>query len=789
MKSTKNKKNYVWEYFLITYLILLVVPIASNILLHSMLVDILEKNIKKSSIFALENSMDEVDGLIDEIERWVLRLSNDREVNSFIKLSPYENPQKESILLKNIVQKLINVKTYTDGVIEVFVNSSKNNMVLSSTCIYTNPKEMYMNFNFIIKNTDFDSWSDVFLHNKQSKQFIPFDNVQINEKEYSTVFYIKSLPFNFSKNRLGVIFVAIDREIFKKKFNVLDMASSGAACIYDKDGNIIYSNNPKAFKSLKLQNTGLINLPDEILLDGKKMIKVARRSEASGLTYMALIPKKHILDQLASIKKYILLVILSSVLISIIFAFLISYKNSKPIQDIIRLIKPAPSIKEPIIGYNRILYRLRGNIHSILESNIQIKEKILEQKPIIKTAFLRNLLNGDFTDRNNFLSLLSNTDIKIDGVRHVAAILRVQDDNIYSKELSNEINTIKVLIEEGVSILNNDGDFGSIHCYDPGKNLFVMILSFDVKPYGLNESSDKEKKIYRNTEAFKVVIDYFLKRLYFFIHNQIGLKVFIAVGDVYDDIYEISNSYYQAKQVIDNTIYSGNDMIVWHRDMPVSQTSYYYPIDAEVRLMNVVKAGDIKEVEKQLKLLFVQNYIKRQLPMSVMVNFFVALTVTLSRLTDKTDIDLTSTSLLKIIEKEGASERIFNKLVDKFKQAARSHIYRKNSEDEKFKQRLVAYLKANYFNSQISLNAVAKEFGVSEMYLYHYFKEKIGETFAVSLEKLRIKNAKNLLKNSEDTISRITEMTGYTNIRSFRRAFKRVTGNTPNEYRSLKEQL
>ena len=51
------------------------------------------------------------------------------------------------------------------------------------------------------------------------------------------------------------------------------------------------------------------------------------------------------------------------------------------------------------------------------------------------------------------------------------------------------------------------------------------------------------------------------------------------------------------------------------------------------------------------------------------------------------------------------------------------------------------------------------------------------------IEKLRIEKACHLIKNTDMKITEIAETVGYASGASFRRAFKKVTGVSPVEYR------
>ena len=81
------------------------------------------------------------------------------------------------------------------------------------------------------------------------------------------------------------------------------------------------------------------------------------------------------------------------------------------------------------------------------------------------------------------------------------------------------------------------------------------------------------------------------------------------------------------------------------------------------------------------------------------------------------------------------------------------------------------------------LAMVSEQFGLSEGYLSALFKEEMNVNFADYLEDLRMKEACRLLKEG-GLVADIAERTGYNSVQSFRRAFKRVLGVSPSEYRT-----
>ena len=97
--------------------------------------------------------------------------------------------------------------------------------------------------------------------------------------------------------------------------------------------------------------------------------------------------------------------------------------------------------------------------------------------------------------------------------------------------------------------------------------------------------------------------------------------------------------------------------------------------------------------------------------------------------------------------------------------------------------KMMDYIQENYSDNALSLKQISLKFGFHETYISRLFKAEYGENLSGIIEKLRIEKACELIKNTDIKIGDIAEKVGYTSDLSFRRAFKKVTGMNPGEYR------
>jgi AraC-like DNA-binding protein/ligand-binding sensor protein len=84
----------------------------------------------------------------------------------------------------------------------------------------------------------------------------------------------------------------------------------------------------------------------------------------------------------------------------------------------------------------------------------------------------------------------------------------------------------------------------------------------------------------------------------------------------------------------------------------------------------------------------------------------------------------------------------------------------------------------------ITLGQVAKAVNTSTFYFCKIFKKVTGINFTDYVSRVRIEKAKNLLLNPNLRISEIAYAVGFQSLTHFNRVFKRISGNSPTDYRT-----
>lgn len=88
----------------------------------------------------------------------------------------------------------------------------------------------------------------------------------------------------------------------------------------------------------------------------------------------------------------------------------------------------------------------------------------------------------------------------------------------------------------------------------------------------------------------------------------------------------------------------------------------------------------------------------------------------------------------------------------------------------------------NLGNSDLSVDMIAKEVGVSRVHLYRKMKEITNQTPHSFFSNLRIKQAAKLLQDPHQSITEVMYACGFSSPASFSTTFKANYGVSPREY-------
>lgn len=760
--AVRQRRHRIFIRFMVSYLIVLVMPMMLGIIGFSTAVDIVRKDIEDSNLSMLNQSKDILDEQLSVIHNMSMQIVNEPTVNALASIREVDDsfPYYDT---KKAINFLLNQRLYLnqDFIYNFYVYFRHTDYIITPDTMYKAPL-FYQNV-LKYKDLDYGKWKEMLFkefYNGKYFSTMPFES-QLNKGNVVT--YIQSMPLSFSREMDGALVILIRNSQLEKLFSNIDISEGGYLYIQNKTGEIITTLN-KATKNISYSvlegNDGSEGFTRK-KVNEQNMIVIHTTSNNNGWRYVLVLPENVVMHKLIMLKQTIWTIFFISLVIGCLIAYLLAYRNSVPISNMLRQVREflgEENSKTEVDSFTD----LDSTVSKLISSSKSLQEELRIQKPMLQDAFFDKLIKGEIRNNNELEAYSSYTKMDIRKKRYFTIIIRIfgynDIDNI-NEEIIQELNMTKVLLRE--SLNKYIAEKGYLHDVDHQTIAAIFALDKDNSSECISEAEDIIKSC--NEDIFQAY----------------QIKLFIGGGQTYKNPLEIWRSYEQAVAALDYALGSNNDGIAWYENIPKEKEAYYYPIEVEQRFINHAKLGDMNQIEHLIKIVREENLNKRQLSIEMRKQLIYEMKSTLIKVIPNVN---ENEQLLTHIDKISASkiiEKSFEEISAMYRNICDLIGKLKSSHNVEMINGIIKYLEEHYMEQELGLYKVSSQFNISEGYLSHFFKEQTEENFTDYVEKIRMAHAVELLKDKSISINDIAEKVGYNSVQSFRRAFKKIKGVSP----------
>ncbi|WP_167859185.1 helix-turn-helix domain-containing protein [Paenibacillus cymbidii] len=774
MRGKPNKSN-VFKRFLVSFLFTLIIPIVLSSFTYYEAVQIVETQSREAKLYVLEQARDTLDKQWADMDEAAIKLSFDSRLMGLYHLqAPLGNsPALFDIwnYYKDFRSSAVMGSAFTNTFFVVLKNSD---LVFSKEQTTDSSKTFYQD-SFQYDGMSYEEWHALLFDRPHFRDVLSSRNARLNGDEKSVITYMTSLPLGTNQEIQAVVVFAIEGNDMMKLVGIgeAEEADGHTFAILDNTGEVVAGNKDVPIPA---QIRGAADRHGHLhaSIDGKDHLFVYTRSAYNNWTYVASLPIEQVMGKVYYIRTIAWSVAAATLVVGIIISLWMAYRHSKPWKDIVTVLKafwssdqPGSKPEQPDKP-NEVDY-LQTSITRLIDNNQSLRQMLQRQADTLKNVFIERLFKGEFEDRAQMHAMLAYAGLDMQGSGFVIAILRIYKHNeALDTESLEELNILRTLME-GI-IREHLRESGYIHTMHENE-LAILIRS---------NTTDKT--------AFVAVLDDLFLRINRDVKKRYVIVPMIGIGGIYDDLLEVHYSFQEAKLAVSSGITAGGDELapVWHARMVKEQTSYYYPTEVEIRLMNVIKAGNAAELAHILRHLHDENFVTRTLSAVSKQYLLGELQATERKLTD----DIGRNGIMEANDSRPAPDLpgvdpILQDIFVQFQSLCRSSERNKKSRNTQLMDKIVAHINEHFQDANLSLYAIASHFNLSESYLSQFFKEQSGETFSSYLEQLRISLACRLIAQGSLSIDNIAVQAGYNSTPSFRRAFKRTMGVSPSSYKEL----
>lgn len=584
-----------------------------------------------------------------------------------------------------------------------------------------------------------------------SQRIHPF----LTATEKGTIYYVVPCTSALGAGpKIGSIFFRVDSSVILGHLSLVQKYHNYCLAIYNSEGDLIF---------LEDQMAGQANVPERwnhrhgVWQDGSNLVLSISGGNDIGLHYILTLPEQQAMQRLSALRVSTLILIFLSGVVGIAISLYVSLRNGMPVNSIVRALKENRRDEEETAGVD--LNHISHAVAQLLKDNEQLLREQQQSLPALQKTFFHDLLKSDFVSGAEIEYVAKRAQIDLTGNLYCAAELRLFPAIDVDAIDGQTVEDARVL-QQAIRVHLEEVCRRPVWSYK--RNTLEMLYIFEI----------------RDQQALLEV----LRSTVLWLRDGYQVDARWGVGSPCHDLTQFWRSAEEATAAL--YCNSPDDSVCEYSEQRTADEAYYFPYTVEERLSRALRAGDEQAVEDTLDLLQRENFVRRSLnrPQFRRLHGRIAEILT-AQLQQTLGVSLPVSKLEKqVMAYEGDCEEYFETLNDICHAICETVARQKVARRSGIVQQVEAYLKQNYADPSLGLAKISVAFDLSEGYLSAIFKKEVGTNFAEYLEQLRIHAACQLLADG-GKVTDIAAQVGYNSIQSFRRAFKRVMGISPSEYR------
>jgi len=727
----------------------------------------MKENVNRYNIAMLEQVKHIMDGNLQETERTAYQISFSSKLHNIISIDypPDVSNTYQYIDFKNELAVYKRTNTFIS---DFYVYFPKDDVILMPD-MKTNSSTFYDNF-YKYMEIDYNSWIEI-LNSYHYKYYLPVKEILAYSKPQKVITYIQSLPFGNKKDIKACLVIFIDESKVKKLLDNVKWATNGYICIINKDNQVIMSTGNI------LDNTDIpyseFNNDVSVYKDksGSEIMVYCSISQESDWKYISILPKNEFMEKVNNMKRWIQNNIFFYLVLGLMLAFFLTYKNYNPVKNLISAIFSEKKIKDKNIQ-NEYDF-IKQSILDGMSENRKLSDIIYRQMPAVKSNFLMRVMYGiiDYST----ITKESLKFIDIDFVSDYFMLLIIEIENfgsIFSQDSENE----KALARFALTNMGNElvNEYGKGYLIELESSRLALLFNVFEERLDKAESDLLNiSKVLRNAA-------------------QEHFDVFITIGisSIHKGTFGIGESYKEASRAIDYKFVKGIGEIICFNEIESVKQNYYYPLESELIIINTVKNGDYNSVEKILDKIYNDNFKPYNVAPEHGKSLFFNIMSTLVRIMNTTNIKFENiltgeTDIVNYLTGCSTIEEMHEKIKKAFKLICLYIDSNWNNRKNHLLEQIKNYIAKNYTDNTLCLVSIADNLNITPQYLSTYFKNANGENLSDYIAKIRVGKAKQLLAEGQLTVFEIAKSIGYTNDVGFIRVFKKIEGVTPGKYKSM----
>jgi len=669
----------------------------------------------------------------------------------------------------------------------LIMNALNSTELLFSMDLYSYNKQRLLSGNTLTeqdKLQDF-SWINHFEAYEGFSSWMPTHKVKVTHTNFpiyrSVVTLVRTYPLIHTPgSRKGAIAVNLKEDELYRLIRNTDAMKDGQTFVIDSEGVVILhadksklgkdiSEFPYISRVLDNEEDGYFQLD----VDQTRSSIFYVHQSYTDWKIVRVVPEDQLSKPLLVFRNGLIVLALVLFVVAAGSAALVGRWTYKPVNRFIRNMTSRLAVHpkhQAVRKYTDEFQYFESTVEHILQDREQLHMQVNESKPLLKWRLLSELLSNQRSNHNAMEPYMKRIGIHLHPDRFV--VMSIDFDNKQEIASTRDLQLYAYALCNVAEELMNAEDKGIAAELDTGK--CTVIMSFD-------DQDEAERQVMR-----AVAVADLMKN---FVQEYFNRTITIGIGDVVDQMSGIRDSYKQSLEALRYKLVMGGNTIITQEDISSGHSPQFHRLLAMTEgMLASIKLLDSEKLRLQVRRWF-QAFAEQGVPPEMIIQLIVQFLMKASTIAVEIGVDTD----------EIFPEQYRMELLNQYERLEHLEQYTVSALDlviERIKEKrscrekndvidqVLLYIQKHYMRSDLSLNLLASEFKISVSHLSKLFKEQNECNFIDTLMEIRMNKAKELLAQTEEKIRDIAEQVGYTNVNSFVRIFKKVTGRTPTEFRS-----
>lgn len=506
----------------------------------------------------------------------------------------------------------------------------------------------------------------------------------------------------------------------------------------------------------------------------KDQFVLVRHSEENKWKYVFTIDENEYISELVFLRRNTVAMVIVYLILGLIIATVMTNRNYKPIKSLENKLRKLSSNPSAVCDTNEIRY-IDSIIDKIIKDSEQHNRLNKVQDHVLKDAVFMKLANGESFNEVSVEELLYSLDIEFKHEWFTQVLFYIEDlSGMFFEEDSDESDSAEnyELAKTVISNILEDMLKSSYDCVFTNLNGMLLCIVNSAEP----DISGNIAEIIGETKTF--------------VADNFNIKFSSGISGTHKELDCIALGYNEALECLEYKFVHPQGIIEYKDVIKQAKTLYYFPIDKELRMISWLKQGDFENASKILDEILTTNINSFNTSIlmikCLMYEIMGMIAKVLSDVNERgEEISFEQVDVFESINECNSILEMKKIILDIFEKICLKTGHNDDTSDRMIQivERTKEYILENYTNPELNGGMLAEHFGITNTYLSSIFKKQTGKGILEYITHIRIEKALGLIKSTDLNMEKIAVSVGYTNVRTFSRAFAKIIGTSPGKIR------